>query len=525
SNPTPLSGDHHELLIPFDGERYSMAPVSELEVLVRYKMSRPTRLAFSPSHHVSVFREERHRWMVSFRALDKKVREDFWLSAMLGGTGLDLRLLPHRVGNQPGTFVAFVLPPILPVKEVEPEKDVVVAIDVTGSIGPADAEKAKKAVSFCLERLNVGDRFNVVKIGTEPVLFADKLVPAGEKTVYEAVRFVESLSSEGGTDLYNGLVNAVELFPSRKRPSVVVLVGDGRSNIGLTKPQEIIEGLTKYNRARARFFVMALGKQADVAFLDKIAAATGGKLIHFSEKTGFEETMSRFFSGFSQPDASRLSMTWLDNTPEDVLPTPIPDIFRQEGVVLTGGYVGGADKTVRVKLSGVVRNRTETVTKSFPLPGSEPGHPYVPALWAMRKAANLLEKNRLKAPDTSETSPAAEPAREFGFLLPAHQGKSGAGAAKTDPGLGFWLLKNSLVPSDVWAPSCAFVQWKPFRLQGGVWTDTRVNPGMPTSRIPFLSEAYFRLLKEHPELGRFMALGPEVRFVQGDRCLEITTSR
>lgn len=55
------------------------------------------------------------------------------------------------------------------------------------------------------------------------------------------------------------------------------------------------------------------------------------------------------------------------------------------------------------------------------------------------------------------------------------------------------------------------VNGKTFILQGEVWTDTTFQPDtMETVKIEFLSDAYFDLLTEHPEMGAYLALGERV---------------
>jgi Ca-activated chloride channel family protein len=52
------------------------------------------------------------------------------------------------------------------------------------------------------------------------------------------------------------------------------------------------------------------------------------------------------------------------------------------------------------------------------------------------------------------------------------------------------------------------VNEKTFLLQDGVWNDTTFDPdNMTTNKVVFLSDEYFELLEEHPELGDYFALG------------------
>ena len=68
------------------------------------------------------------------------------------------------------------------------------------------------------------------------------------------------------------------------------------------------------------------------------------------------------------------------------------------------------------------------------------------------------------------------------------------------------------------------VNGKTFILQGEVWTDTTFAPDtMETVKVEFLSDAYFDLLTDHPEMGAYLALGERVIVVVEGVAYEITS--
>jgi hypothetical protein len=55
---------------------------------------------------------------------------------------------------------------------------------------------------------------------------------------------------------------------------------------------------------------------------------------------------------------------------------------------------------------------------------------------------------------------------------------------------------------------------KTFVLRDGVWTDTLYDPDvMQPEGVQFGSDAYYRLLSEHSEWGRYLAVGDRLRVV------------
>ena len=58
--------------------------------------------------------------------------------------------------------------------------------------------------------------------------------------------------------------------------------------------------------------------------------------------------------------------------------------------------------------------------------------------------------------------------------------------------------------------------------QSGVWIDTAFDPStMTTTKVVFLSEEYFALLAEHPELAEALALGEAVIVITGGVWYEV----
>jgi Ca-activated chloride channel family protein len=523
--PLRVANDQLDLALPLDGERYSLGPVGELDIQVRFKMSRPVRNLFSPSHHIAITRESAHRCLVTTRMEQKRIREDFRLTTTFSTEDLDLRILVHRAQGEKGTFMALISPPIVPPTVREPDKDVVFLLDASGSMGKNWLGFAKRSVIFGLERLGPKDRFNVLSIGTRCQRFSERMQPATSENVMEASRFVNSAESSGGTDLYNGLVDSLEQFTSRKRPCIIIFAGDGRGTVGIVNQETIIEDFKKYNRHRARLFVLALGNQADMALLDKLAMQNHGTCYHFSGTEDFPSLMGKFFSGVSRPQVSDISMEFQDISPEELDADPIPDLFGQESLAVFGRYSEKQDVPSRIKLRCKIRGRSKTLNQTVMFPRTEPGNSYISALWAMRRMANLLEKDWLKGPEPEIRDQIAALAKKFGFKIPFPATPTGSDryspAIHEEGSRLLWSYKTSNVVSDVEADQFRRVEGKTFQLEKTKWVDVEYRSSMPLRTVEFLSEDYFRLLKDNPKLGPYLGLGPEVLIVDGANPVQV----
>jgi len=526
---TPLSIDKDvlEICLPLDGERYSVGPVGELEIRVRYKMSRPLRTIFSCSHHIAVFREAPHRCLVSVQAKDRRVREDFRLLTTFSGDNLDLRSLTYRPSGRQGVFALFVEPPVSVSAGKDSDKDIVFLADCSGSMGRVNFELAKRAIVRGLETLRPSDRFNVITVTTTPTKMADQLLPATEHNVLEAVRFVNSLKSQGGTDLYNALTNALEQFGPKQRNCVVMLVGDGRSTVGITDPNAIAEQVSRSNKSKARIFALALGELADVALLDRVAASTKGATLRYAGKEEFAAVLGQLFANVTPPQVSDLSLRFENLAPQDLEPPTIPDLVGQESLLVLGLYGEKQDVQGKVRLRGRIKGKPRSVTKTLSFPLVDQSQPGIHALWAMRRMARLLEREWLQGEDLKSSGEIESLAREFGFRLTLASALSSISQATGKPageaGQLFWLLKTSLVPADVESDHYARAAGRVFQGTETGWLDSEYRTTLPVRKIKFLSKDYFDLLAKTPDLGPYFALGPDVTLVQGDAALHVTS--
>jgi len=109
-------------------------------------------------------------------------------------------------------------------------KDVAFVLDTSGSMAGAKLDQAKKALKFCVENLNDGDRFEVLRFSTEVEPLFDKLVDANQSNLSKAEEFIKDLKPIGGTAIDDALKKALSLntTDTRSRPFVIIFLTDGR---------------------------------------------------------------------------------------------------------------------------------------------------------------------------------------------------------------------------------------------------------------------------------------------------------
>ena len=289
TQPISLTEDRLQLRVRSDGECNSLAPVEEMEVRVRFKMSRPVNAVLSPSHHVKIFRESPNRCTCIIHIRHLKVRKDVQLLAFFSEDPLGVHILTHKFGKGPGTFMAVITPPTTRTEEILQGKDVVFILDSSGSMGSTNHAMAKKAIIAGIQRLRPGDRFNVINMSTHTDLLADHLIRATDGNLLRAVRFVEFKEPGGGTDLYNALVKALLLFNRKKRPGFILVAADGRATVGVINPRKIIDDLTGLNRYRARIFSLDMKQMCQ--FFQSLLSRQEASLLMCKKRMGSHQCL------------------------------------------------------------------------------------------------------------------------------------------------------------------------------------------------------------------------------------------
>src|SRR5205085_12262786 len=123
--------------------------------------------------------------------------------------GVDL--LTYRNGPDDGYFLLLASPGMqAPAGQIE-KKDVCFVLDTSGSMAGAKIEQARKALSFCLNNLNDGDRFEVIRFSTDCEPLFHGLQPADKNHVDKALSFVKDLHAIGGTAIGDVLHEAMSL--------------------------------------------------------------------------------------------------------------------------------------------------------------------------------------------------------------------------------------------------------------------------------------------------------------------------
>jgi Ca-activated chloride channel family protein len=404
--------------LPLNTEKFSAKPIKNVSVKVDLETKRPLKSIYSPSHSVEVKRDGSSRATAGYEASDVQPDADFALYFAPEKDELGINLLTHRTSGEDGYFLLLASPGV-DVKETQVVlKDIAFVLDTSGSMAGKKLEQAKKALQFCVENLNDGDRFELVRFSTEVDPLFDKLVEASKQNRGKAEDFIKDLKAMGGTAIDDALRKALALRPDKgDRPFVVIFLTDGQPTIGITDNDQIIANVKKETEGHTRIFCFGIGTDVNTHLLDRITEDTRAVSQYVLPEEDLEVKVSNFFSKINEPVMANPTLKFTgDIRTTKLYPSPLPDLFKGEQLVLVGRYSGSGHSAVVVE--GTVNSAAKKFTYEVKFPTENSDNEFIPRLWATRRVGYLLDEIRLHGESSELRDEVTDLARKYGIVTP-----------------------------------------------------------------------------------------------------------
>lgn len=405
-------------VLPMNTEKFTAKPVRDLSCKVTIETKRSLKSLYSPSHKVDIKRDGAHRATVGFESTDVRPDTDFQLIYTQEDSDIGVNLLTYKPEGEDGYFLLLASPGV-EMKEVNVmPKDVVFVLDTSGSMAGAKLEQAKKALAFCIENLNDDDRFEVLRFSTEVESLFDKLSTSSKENRTRAQKYVADLRPIGGTAIDDALKKALTLRPSHpEHPFVVVFLTDGRPTVGNTNERDIIEHATKERSALARIFCFGIGNDVNTHLLDKIAENSKAISQYVLPEEDIEVKVSSFFSKIKEPVLANPKLVLPDKVhASKIYPSPLPDIFKGEQLVIAGRFTGSGSGAIQVE--GTVNGKPRKFAYDVQFDSKNTDNDFIPRLWATRRVGYLLDEMRLHGDNKELKDEITELARKYGIVTP-----------------------------------------------------------------------------------------------------------
>jgi Ca-activated chloride channel family protein len=405
-------------LYPLNTERFSAKPIQTVSLKVEVETKRPLKSIYSPSHNVEVRRHGDNKATVGFESKEVRPDTDFQLFFATESADIGLSLLTYKGGAEDGYFLLLAAPGFEAKGEKVIPKDVTFVLDTSGSMAGKKLEQAKKAFLFCIENLNNEDRFDLVRFSTDTESLFGRLVEATAEHRRRATEFVQGLKPTGGTAIDEALRKALAARPAQSdRPGVLIFLTDGLPTVGERDADRIVAGVKQAGRGNTRVFCFGIGHDVNTHLLDQITETTHAYSQYVLPEEDIEVKVSSFFAKIKEPVLANLSLVFPEAVRVTKLyPSPLPDLFKGEQLVLVGRYSGVSGG--QITLAGAAHGVTHRFSFDGRFAGEATEHEFIPRLWATRRIGYLLDEIRLRGESAELRNEVTELARQHGVVTP-----------------------------------------------------------------------------------------------------------
>ena len=267
-------------------------------------------------------------------------------------------------------------------------REITYIVDTSGSMEGVSIAQARDALSMALDRLQAGDRFNVIEFNSTSTSLFTAPMPFDATTQAQAKRFVAKLRARGGTEMLPALAAALDGPPESELMRQVVFLTDGA--VG---NEDAILRLLHDKLGDRRLFTIGIGPSPNTFFLTKAAQFGRGTFTFIGDVREVRQKMTDLFRKLESPALTDITVDWPGGT--DAWPRRVPDLYAGEPVVVTAQFPAGTLQG-NVLISGSRAGQKWQAVLPMQDGATEAG---VAVLWARAKIDALMDAGRQGPPE------------------------------------------------------------------------------------------------------------------------------
>ncbi len=342
----------------------------------------------SPYHRVDVTESADHRYTVRLADGPVPANRDFEL------------VFTPDVAAAPGAAVfaerkdgrtyalAMLVPPTAASEGPRTPREAMFIIDTSGSMEGTSIAQAKQALAMALDRLQPGDRFNVIEFNSVTRTLFGAPMPVAPATLQRARSFVAGLRARGGTEMKAALDAALTRDAAPGFVRQVVFLTDG----AVGNDGELLE-LIRGRIGDRRLFTIGIGSAPNAYFLTKAAQFGRGSFTFIGDVREVAAKMGALFVKLESPVLTDIAVAWPGAV--EVWPRESGDLYAGEPIVViarTDAQEGS------VTITG--RRAGAPWRASLPLSASA-NKPGIGVLWARAKIEALTDARKAGTPEAA----------------------------------------------------------------------------------------------------------------------------
>ena len=387
SPPTSQVPDADRITPPFVPSQEEF--VNPVSIAIDLNAGFPLAKIASSYHDIDVEERPGNRYRVTLADGHVPAARDFELTFVPDvGAAPGAALFTEDKGGKTYALL-MALPPTAPgAATPHVPREITYIIDTSGSMEGVSITQARDALAMALERLQPGDRFNVIEFNSTSTPLFSAPMPFEAATLARAKHFVSALRARGGTEMLPALKIALAGQAESSMVRQVVFLTDGAvGNEDEIHPQQ------HDKLGDRRLFTIGIGPSPNTFFLTKAAQFGRGTFTFIGDVREVRQTMTALFRKLESPALTNITVAWPGGA--DAWPRLVPDLYAGEPVVVTAQFPAGTLQG-NVLISGTREGVAWQALLPITAGAKESG---VSVLWARAKIDSLLDAGRQGAPE------------------------------------------------------------------------------------------------------------------------------
>ncbi|MDX2169306.1 MAG: VIT domain-containing protein [Deltaproteobacteria bacterium] len=347
----------------------------------------------SPSHPLRVEQNgpnARHAELASGRTIDNR---DFVLTYQLAAAGVQAGVLAHQ--DEHGGYFSLLIEPPAEVKSADvTPREVVFVLDCSGSMQGLPLDASKAFMRAALQQLRPTDTFRIIRFSDGATEFARQPLLATPNQVEAGLRYVETLQSEGGTEMQRGIRQALSVAPPPGTLRLVVFLTDGY----IGNEHEILS-LIDALIGDARLYAFGVGTAVNRYLLAEMSRVGRGFTRYMDPTEDVGAVAAELAERINAPVLTDVEIDWGRLAPTDVYPARVTDLFAGHSLRVAGRYA--TPGTYDVEVRGRINGRAARLPLHLQLDGEDRGDA-VRLTWARAAIDDAMQQ--FPIPDEARAS-------------------------------------------------------------------------------------------------------------------------
>lgn len=303
-------------------------------------------------------------------------------------------LIPQsQLPDSLGGFFTFIAEPDPSANTQVIKKVFTLIIDRSGSMSGNKMIQAKDAAKFIVNNLNEGDKFNIVDFMDYAYAFRPYHVNYYLNSKDSAITYINALQANGLTNISGAFSLAVPQFSAANdsTANIIIFFTDGHPTTGITNTTQLllhIRNLIISTETNIFLYCFGIGSDVNVQLLTLMGSQNKG----LTEFLGNDELYSRitdFYLRIRNPVLLTPSVTFNPNNVIEVYPSPLPNLYKGQQMIVSGRYLQPGPVTVT--LSGFAFNHPVSYQYTFNrVDSADSRYQFLTKIWAKQKIEYLL---------------------------------------------------------------------------------------------------------------------------------------